>query len=168
MTIPLVLLAVFAAEVERAGAGEFAPLLHAQVTVESAWRPDARSRWAAGLAQFTPPTWGDIAPLTDPPCDGAAETDPACSIRAQIVYMVRLLRRYGDSDRRARWAFAQAAYNGGAGWISREKKVCARRLGCDPAGWFDHVERHCVRAGWACEENRAYPRKIVRALPEGP
>ena len=77
--------------------------------------------------------------------------------------MRRLLHRYRLT--RARWPFAWAAYNGGPGWIGREHARCRRQPGCDPRQWYGHVERHCIRARWACEENRAYPRKIERALP---
>ena len=153
---------VFEAEVARAGVEAWAPVLHAQITQESAWDPNARSKFAAGLSQFTPPTWADISPHTDPSCAGQPETDPACSIRSQIVYDRRLMHRYRRAATpRDRWAFTLAAYNGGPGWISREKRRCRRAPGCAPARWFHHVERHCLRAAWACRENRAYPRRIL-------
>ena len=162
-----VLLSIFATEVERAGVVDWAGRLAAQIQVESAWRPEARSKYAAGLAQFTPATWSDIAPYTDPSCAGEPETDPACSIRSQIVYMRRLLARYRFSATAAeRWAFAWAAYNGGPGWISREKARCKRKPDCNPSRWWRNVERHCLRARWACGENRAYPVKIVRRLEQ--
>ena len=141
------------------------PRFAAQIAVESNWQPQARSRYAAGLAQFTPPTWSDIAPLTRPSCAGVPETDPACSVRAQLLYMRRLLARYRVSASDAyRWAFAWAAYNGGPGWISREKARCRRTPSCRPERWWGQVERHCLRAAWACRENRAYPRKILLRL----
>ena len=162
------LLAVFYGEL--AGAGlpldPFESRFRAQIQVESAWRPEARSKYAARLAQFTPATWSDIAPYTDPSCAGTPETDPACSIRSQIVYMRRLLIRYSDSATpEDQWAFASAAYNGGPGWISREKARCAAAPDCEPRRWWGHVELHCLRAAWACRENRAYPQKIVARLP---
>ncbi len=160
------LLAIFATEVQLADVQEWADQLAAQIQVESAWRPGARSRYAAGLAQFTPATWSDIAPYTEPSCVDKPETDPACSVRSQILYMRRLLTRYRFSATEAeQWAFAWAAYNGGPGWITREKARCNRRPGCSPGRWFDNVERHCLRANWACRENRAYPRKILARLP---
>ncbi len=156
------LLPVFEAELARAGVKRWSPQLAAQIQVESAWKPDARSKYAAGLAQFTPATWQDIAPRADPSCAGKPETDPACSIRSQIVYMRRLLSRYRSSLTAGdRWAFAWAAYNGGPGWITREKSRCKRKPNCNPSRWWRNVERHCIRAGWACRENRAYPKKIL-------
>ena len=163
--VPDSLRGVFDAEVARAGVAGWRSQLAAQVWIESHWRPDVSSPWAHGLAQFTPPTWSDIAPVTDPSCAGVSMFDPACSLRAQIVYMRKLRRRYffsgSDADR---WAFAWAAYNGGPGWISREKRQCRKDPRCDAARWYRHVERHCRRAAWACRENRAYPVKIARAL----
>ena len=160
---PQELLTIFNAEMKRAVVVCEARVYYiSQIWTESAWRPEARSRFAAGLAQFTPPTWGDIAPRTAPSCAGVPETDPACSIRAQVVYM-RVLRRpfVGLDDA---WAFAQAGYNGGAGWIRRERRICAALPFCDPRRWWGHVEEQCHpdRADWACEENREYPRRIRR------
>ena len=156
---------VFQTEVARAGLETFEARFAAQIAVESNWQPQARSRYAPWLAQFTPPTWSDIAPLTRPSCAGVPETDPACSVRAQLLYMRRLLARYRVSASDAyRWAFAWAAYNGGPGWISREKARCRRTPSCRPARWWGQVERHCLRPASACRENRAYPRKILLRL----
>ena len=134
-----------------------------QVWTESAGNANARSRFAAGLAQFTPPTWRDISPKTDPSCEGIPAIDPNCSVRAQVVYM-RILRRpfkfLGDEQ----WLFAQVSYNGGLGWTKRERRLCAALPWCNPNKWWKHVEKTChpKRAGWACKENREYPRRIRR------
>ena len=161
----LALLSVFNAEVKAADVEEWTNQLHAQITVESAWRPNACSIYACGLAQFTLPTWGDIAPLTNPSCAEIDYKDPECSVRSQIVYMKRLLRRYDDADSfRDRWIFAWAAYNGGPGHISKEKRKCRAIIGCDPGKWEDNVKDICDRADWACDENRQYPDKIIREM----
>ena len=132
----------FTQEVERAGVVAWAPRLAAQIQVESAWDASARSQYAAGLAQFTPATWADIAPHTQPSCGDAPPTDPACSIRAQIVYMSRLTHRHRyDLEI---WPLSWAAYNGGPGWIRREKARCRLQDGCNPTRWYGHVERHCL------------------------
>ena len=160
---------VLVTEVERAGVPTWTEELAAQITVESAWQPQARSPYAVGLTQFTPATWQAVAPTTDPPCAGVAPTEPACAIRAQIVYMRRLLARYRTAATvDDRWAFAWAAYNGGPGWIAREQRRCRQRPTCDPARWWRHVERHCLRASWACRENRAYPGRILARIPAMP
>ena len=166
MFIPIALLLIFTAEVERAKVPHWESQLKAQIQVESAWRPNARSAYAAGLAQFTPPTWGDVAPYTKPSCAGVPETDPACSIRAQIRYMKQLLDRYQMRalSEYEQWAFAWVAYNHGMGWVDKEIRRCKRSPNCTASIWFDHVERKCLTALWACEESRNYPKKIIKAM----
>ena len=158
------LLSIFLAEVKSANVEQWTNQFHAQITVESAWRPDACSIYACGLAQFTLPTWGDISPLTQPSCKGVDYKDPACSVRSQIVYIKRLLRKYNTNSKRDKWQFAWAAYNGGPGWINREVRKCRGIMGCNPTVWTDNIEDICFRAAWACKENRAYPKKILRAM----
>lgn len=138
----------------------------AQIEIESAWKPEARSRFAAGLAQFTPPTWGDWAPRVG--CEGAPETDPECSMLAQYAYMRALLQSKSCRSMHsiaAQWICAWRAYNGGLGYINREVRACATVRGCDPTDPAD-IERLCtaIRADWACRENLAYAPKIIEAM----
>ena len=159
------LLALLLAEVNAASVEDWTNQIHAQVITESNCQPNACSDYACGLAQFTPPTWGDISPLTKPSCEGIDYRDPSCSVRSQIVYMHRLLRRFKDvSSNRDRWLFAWAAYNRGPAWVSREARKCKTIAGCDSRVWFDNVDEVCLRAAWACKEGKAYPRKILRAI----
>ncbi len=160
------LIAVFDAEVERAGMTQHRSLLAAQVQQESAWDCEARSRYAAGCAQFTSPTWGQYSVEVRPSCEGVPRTDPACSFRAQSLYMKRLLNLYRMSaSPREQEALALAAYNGGPGWIRREKRRCKQDSRCSPNRWFGHVEDHCLRSEWACRENREYPVRNSRLEP---
>ena len=123
----------------------------------------ARSPFASGLAQFTGPTWSDIAPATDPGCADAAPVDPACSLRAQILYMRRLLSRFRRT--REPWRFAWAAYNCGPGWVIREQRECAATPDCDPNRWSAHVQTICLRNPANCAETRGYPAKIESKIP---
>ena len=117
------------------------------------------------LAQFTPPTQGDIYPATNPSCEGVACENPACSIRAQIVYMRRLLKTYSKaSSNRERWKFAWTAYNQGPGNMRKERRKCRAIAGCDPNVWTGNVENICLRAAWACKESGSYAKKILRAM----
>ena len=159
------LLAILLTEVSAASVEDWTNQVHAQVITESACRPNACSTYACGLAQFTLPTWGDISPLTRPSCEGTDYRDPACSVRSQIVYMRRLLRRYKDvPSNRDRWMFAWAAYNRGPGWVSKEARKCKSIIGCDSRVWIDNVENICLRAKWACIEGKAYPKKVLMAM----
>lgn len=158
---------IFFDEVQHAEMHEYLDLIAAQIQVESAWRPNACSIYACGLAQFTLATWNDIAPRTNPSCKGVDYKDPACSVRAQVVYMSMLLRRYRETDDiLTMWIFAWVAYNGGMGWLDREIKKCKKDPRCDPEKWWQNVEdiRVSRRAAWAYKENRTYPKKILAAL----
>ena len=157
------LLSLFNGEVERAGMERYQSLLAAQVEQESGWDCNARSRHAAGCAQFTPATWAQYSIEVRPSCEGVPPTDPPCAFRAQALYMGRLLRAYRSSaTNREQEAFALAAYNGGSGWIRREKRKCKQSPRCSPSRWFEHVEEHCVRSRAACRVNREYPVRVLR------
>lgn len=131
----------------------------AQVHQESAWKPDARSRFAAGLAQFTPGTADWIGGVY-PDLAHRAPLDPRWALRALVRYDRWLWDRLDAASACDRMAFTLAGYNGGLGWIAREKRAAAS-VGADPDRWWAQVERHCLRAEWACRENRDYPRKIL-------
>lgn len=133
----------------------------AQIHQESGWRVGAQSKYASGLAQFTPGTAKDMARMYPKDLDGkATPLDPNWALRAQAIYMKGLDKAFLTPDKWETRAFALAAYNGGSGHIVKEKAM-AKAEGFDPMKWFLHVERFCKRAAWACEENRAYPRKIL-------
>ena len=54
-----------------------------------------------------------------------------------------------------------ASYNGGLGWILRDKRLASAK-GADPLAWFDSVERfNAGRSVAAFRENRDYPRRIL-------
>lgn len=130
-----------------------------QVHQESAWRADARSPFANGLAQFTPATaeWigGVYADLGD-----RQPFNPAWALRALVRYDRWLWNRNPAATDCDRMAFALVSYNGGEGWLRREQARAVTK-GDDRLRWFGHVERWCIRAEWACRENRDYPRKIL-------
>lgn len=42
--------------------------------------------------------------------------------------------------------FTDAAYNGGIGWVQRERRACGLAKGCDPNQWFGHTENYCLRS----------------------
>lgn len=140
-------------------------VLAAQVHQESAWREDARSPYAAGLAQFTPATVDTMQrayakDLSHLPRSRAA-LDPRWALLALCRYDAQLLAMFPAATPADRWAFALAAYNGGPGWIIRDRAK-ARAQGLDQLVWFGQVE--AVNAGRAPQffkENRDYPRRIL-------
>lgn len=139
----------------------------AQVHQESSWRTTARSPYADGLAQFTPATATWISEIY-PDLGVAAPFSPAWALRAMLRYDKHLVSRVKPWNARDvpicdRWAFALSAYNGGPGWLSRDRRL-ARAEGANPDLWFDHVEHHTRRADWARRENRHYPQRILFEL----
>ena len=133
----------------------------AQVHTESRWKADDTSPVGAmGLAQFMPATakWmPDIDPTLAPP----APYNPGWSIRAMLRYDLWLYGRARGVNDYQKMAFALSGYNGGEGWVNRDKKLAARK-GLDPGRWFGHVEK--VNAGRSAanwRENRNYPRLIL-------
>ena len=139
----------------------------AQVHQESHWKADARSVYASGLAQFTPATAADYSVLLPAEvratCPGKAgcPTDPNWALHALSLYDYNLHRRHVWAETADdRWRLALAAYNGGAGWIIRERAKAnnSRR-------WADIVNA-CLRRADFCKENREYPVRILeRWLP---
>lgn len=55
----------------------------------------------------------------------------------------RYYMAYNDFER---MAFQDAAYNGGAGWVDKERRACGLKEGCDSTRWFGHVETTCLRS----------------------
>lgn len=139
-------------------------LFGAQIQQESDWRPKVHSAYAAGLAQFTAGTAHDMARWY-PELGPAAPYDPHWAIRAMVRYDHRL---YTDIDHTAsdcdRWAMTFSAYNGGLGWLHRDRALCRRVAACDPSRWWGQVAGQTQRADWARAENRAYPKRILTTL----
>lgn len=139
--------------------------LAAQVHQESSWRGDAKSRYAEGWAQFRPTTADWAAKTFAKDLGPAAPHDASWALPAMARYMrwiedrVPRMAPYCD-----RWAAVLAGYNGGPGWVARDRALCEAATGCDPSRWWGHVELHSDRAEWAFRENRGYPRRILRTL----
>jgi soluble lytic murein transglycosylase-like protein len=141
--------------------------LAAQIHQESGWRPAAASAYAQGLAQFTPQTAAWLPTIC--PAVGASDPwDPDWSLRAQACYLawlhgrVPLFRHAGHQSDCSRWNFTLRAYNGGEGWLQRER-LLAQRSGADANDWRA-VEPFRVRAAWAHRESIGYPRRILLVL----
>lgn len=134
----------------------------AQIHTESWWRNDTVSHVGAqGLAQFMPSTakWlPSVAPETGRP----APFNPGWSLRALCVYDKWLWDRVAGRNDFERMAFTLSAYNGGLGWVQRDKRK-ARAQGLDDRVWFASVETvNAGRGRAAFAENRQYPRRILR------
>ena len=134
----------------------------AQIHTESWWRNDTVSHVGAqGLAQVMPATarWlPSVAPETGKP----EPFNPGWSLRALCTYDKWLWERVAGHSDMERMAFTLSAYNGGLGWVNRDRKK-ARALGVDDRRWFGAVENvNAGRSKAAFRENRNYPRLILK------
>ena len=141
-----------------------APLatLAGQVHQESRWRSQARSpAGAQGLAQFMPATADWMAELYPNSLGPAQPYNPGWALRAMVAYDRWLYARNQATSNCERWAFVLSAYNGGLGWVNRDRKLASAK-GADKLAWFDSVERHNAgRSAANFRENRHYPRAIL-------
>lgn len=136
----------------------------AQLHQESGWNPAARSPVGAqGLAQFMPSTSDWIAGVF-PALSSREPYNPGWAIRALVSYDRWLWQRVVVPDGCERMAMTLSAYNGGLGWVNRDRRL-ARTRGLDDARWFGAVET--VNAGRSAanwRENRHYPQRILHTL----
>jgi soluble lytic murein transglycosylase-like protein len=138
------------------GAEQEVSTFAAQIKQESGWDPSARSAYAAGLAQFTPPTaqWlSSLHPEIDgqSPFSASSPYDWKWSIRALVCYDRHLHEKLADAGEQ-RWRLTLRAYNGGIGWVLKEKTACQQ---------MDEPCCRKFRAPSSCRENISYPVMIL-------
>ena len=135
-------------------------VMAAQIHQESRWIATAKSPFAEGLAQFTPDTAIWISGVYPDELGQSDPYNPSWALRALARYDLWIYQRIAAATPCERWAFTLAAYNGGLGWISKDKAL-AKGAGADPMRWWGSVEKYTRRAAWAKKENRDYPYKIL-------
>jgi membrane-bound lytic murein transglycosylase MltF len=138
-------------------------LLAAIVETESSWNPKAHSSSGdLGLAQIGRNAHQFLNRIRPGPGRGSPR-DPKWALSAMSWYLWHLREAIPDtSDERERWAMTLAAYNGGLGWVKRERALCARVPRCDSSRWFGHTERFRARGKRAFKENRHYVVKVFK------
>ena len=136
----------------------------AQVHQESGWRADAKSPVGAqGMAQFMPATADWIARLY-PELATREPYNPSWAMRALVTYDRYLWDRLDAASPCDRMAMALSAYNGGLGWVRRDATLAAGQ-GLAPDRWWDNIETvNAGRSAGNWNENRGYPRRILRTL----
>lgn len=133
----------------------------AQVHQESNWNVKAISPVGAqGLTQFMPSTAKWIAERY-PSLAINQPFNPNWALRALVVYNKYHYDKIVAKTECDRIAFTLSAYNGGLGWVLRDKKK-AQAQGLDPLLYWNNVEQ--VNAGRSranFAENRGYPKRII-------
>jgi len=127
---------------------------------ESSWRPGAESPVGAqGLAQIMPSTAEHIAEIV-----GRASIDPMDPRQAisGMAHYTAWIKRYIEPTD-APWAMTLSGYNGGIGWVDRDRDLAAEH-GADPDEWWGEVEDYTRRSAAAERENRHYVRRIMLEL----
>jgi len=131
--------------------------------ITRAWHPDGRTRFDA-LAEMRDRhpalrewTWANVY------------SRPDLQIRAVVLKSrdnFQALRVVADPWQRL--AFADAAYNGGLGGVTKERRACQVKAGCDPQKWFGHVEHACLKSRAplyggrsACDINRHHVADVL-------
>ena len=139
--------------------------LAAQVHQESGWNCNAVSPVGAlGCTQFMPATANDIARRYPADLHPVNPRNPRWAYRAQAQYMKSLYEGRGARgavNRCEQMAFALSAYNGGEGWVIRDRALADRQA--LPYGRFFGAAQR-VNAGRAPaykRENAEYPQRIL-------
>ncbi|MDF7669867.1 transglycosylase SLT domain-containing protein [Orbaceae bacterium ESL0721] len=138
-------------------------LFAAQIHQESRWKTDAKSPVGAqGLAQFMPATAKWIADTYPKMLGSNQPYNPSWALRALVQYDDWLYQRINNTATTCdRWAFTLSAYNGGLGWVNRDRNRTAREQK-DMTHYWGVVENiNDGRKPINFKENRDYPIKII-------
>ncbi|MDE5682424.1 MAG: transglycosylase SLT domain-containing protein [Mailhella sp.] len=127
-----------------------------QIHTESLWNEQAKSfAGAEGLAQFMPETalWIGSVYIE---LENGAPYNPKWAIRALVRYNKWHFDKIRAVDLKNKMAFTLSAYNGGLGWVLKDKKK-AEAAGLNPYAYFGNVEKmNAGRSKRAFTENRNY------------
>lgn len=152
------------------------PLFAAQIHQESAWKPDAKSPYANGLAQFTPATADWISGIY-PALAANAPFSPQWALKAVVIYDKHLYAAVTGSTDCDRWAFTLSSYNGGLGNLKKDMRLCAA-FACEApttvpgsgGSMSSHLRKADFRMGLPRSPfigNRDFSARLVRvALPK--
>lgn len=134
----------------------------AQIHQESYWRVNAKSPVGAqGLAQFMPTTAEWITAAYPKELASPQPYNPAWALRAMVKYDLYLHQRNQARSQCDHWAMVLSAYNGGQGWVNRDRRL-ALASGADELAWFNSIENfNAGRSTANFRENRHYPRAIL-------
>jgi hypothetical protein len=129
-----------------------------------AWRPDGKLRFDA-LAEMR-----ERHPALRELSWSNVYHRPDLQLRAVVLKSrADYLSLVAVADPIERFAFADAAYNGGLGGVQKERRACGIKAGCNPQRWWGHVELMCLKSRQplyggrsACDINRHHVDDVIR------
>lgn len=94
--------------------------------------------------------------------------DPSFQMRAMVIYDKSLYSKI-PNDVKEKLPFMFAMYNGGAGGILQDRRLCISTSGCNPNLWFGNVAKTSFKSkikpkGYGqsfFDTNRGYPENII-------
>jgi len=145
-------------------------IIAGQIEAESAWKEKATRLEKSGVTSYglmqvldvtfnemkkKNPTLLDIEPVQ--------MLQARWGIRAGILYDKQMFKlcTFASNCPVNQWAFALASYNGGYGYILKDRKL-TESMGYDKNLWFDNVEKFSNRSPQFFKINRGYPIKIFK------
>ncbi|WP_081299636.1 transglycosylase SLT domain-containing protein [Gilliamella sp. wkB112] len=138
-------------------------LFAAQIHQESRWKVNAKSPVGAqGLAQFMPATADWISGAYPKTLGSNEPYNPSWALRALVQYDYWLYQRVNEAASDCdHWGFVLSAYNGGLGWVNRDRQR-AKRDYQDATHYWGVVENiNGGRKSINFKENRDYPIRII-------
>jgi hypothetical protein len=151
------------------------------------WNPSAQLKTAreegAGMGQITRAYRADGSLRFDTLADMRSKYAPLADMSWRNIYqrpdlqlraMVLLAKESARPFVRlpAAYGFGDAAYNGGAPGVMRERRACELSAGCNAREWFENVEKHCLKSRQliygkrsACDINREHVMNVVLIRP---
>lgn len=137
---------------EGAGMGQITRAYRADGSLRFDALADLRDQYSAELSGLS---WGSVYQRPD------------LQLRALVLMSRDSARSFRASP--AWLHFGDAGYNGGVAGVQKERRACKLSSGCDPAQWFGHVERHCLKSRQplygsrsACDINREHVAAVFK------
>ncbi len=139
-----------------------------QIEHESAWKENATRRESSGAMsygqmQVLDSTWGEIKGKYPTLLSGEPQVmlQAKWGIRAGLLYdlMMWNASRFAATEQ-DRYCFMLASYNGGQGWVERDRKL-TEQSHKNKNVWFGGVESYSNRSTANYKINRKYVREIM-------
>ena len=148
-------------------------IIGSQIAHESTWKETATRKEASGVISY------GVLQVLDVTYDELKKKNPLLlkgspsemlrarmGIRAGILYDKQMYGLVGFAESETdRYAMMLASYNGGFGWLLRDRKL-AEANGYNPNKWLDNTELFSKRSAQNFKINRRYVSGIIKQADE--